>query len=171
MIILLLGLMGSGRSSIGSCLASSLGSTLIEVEDEVLKKTGHKNTSEAYKGNIIQWKEVELEFCKELAKRDNLVVATSNTFIENDLNIHYFKDSDKEIKIVYLRTDPEVLTKRLTSLHASFKKEGSGIIMKKVKDLYSLRDSMYSKYADLTVDTDNKIPMDACKVILKKLGK
>lgn len=171
MILLLLGLMGSGRTSIGSCIASNLGYDFIEIQDEVLKRTGFTSYEEAYKGKLTKWKEAELVLSCELSDQDNIVVSASNTYIDNDLNLHYFKESGKEFHVVYLRTNPEVITKRLTSLHENFKKEGSSRIMKRVQEFYNLRDSLFTHYADFIVDTDDKIPEEACKIIRDKVAK
>lgn len=163
--------MGSGRSSIGSCLASHFQYSFVEIEDEVLKRTGMKSYEEAYKGNLTKWKEAELVLSAELSEKDNIILAASNTYIDNDLNLHYFKESGNDFKIVYLRTNPEILTKRLTSLHANFKKEGANRIMKKVQDLYNLRDYLFTHHADFIVDTDDKTPEEACNMIIKEMSK
>src|SRR5690606_36124861 len=95
MIILLTGLMGSGRTSIGSCLAAELNYDFVEIEDEVLKRTGFKHYEEAYNGKLTKWKEAELVLSCELSEQDNMVIAASSTYIDNDLNIHYFRESGR----------------------------------------------------------------------------
>lgn len=167
MIILLVGLMGSGRTSIGSCLADSLKFEFLELEDLVLKKTGFKSYDEAYKGKLSKWKEAEIELTKEIAAKNNIVLTATSTYIDNDINIHIFKESGKDVHIIYLRTNPEVITQRLTTLYTGFKKEGAKRIMKRVQEYHMLRDTLFSHHADFIIDTDDKIPEVSCKHILK----
>ena len=171
MVILLLGLVGSGRASVGKCLADELGYEFVEMEEAVMKKCGAKTFEEAYEGHLTNWKEKELEASREISSKDNLVIATSNTWIDNDLNLHYFKDNAADLHVVYLCTEPEVITKRITSLNKHFNMGGANRIIEKIKEIHRWRDVLFSHYSDFSVDTDDLMPEEASKMILKKIGK
>ena len=170
MVILLLGLVGSGRTSIGHCLADELSYEFVEMEEAVMKKCGAKTFEEAYDGHLTNWKEKELEASREISLKDNLVIAASNTWIDNDLNLHYFKENALELQVVYLRTKPEVLTQRLSSLNKSLKNDSGKRIIEKIKEIHRWRDVLFSDYSDFAIDTDDLMPEEASKMILKKIG-
>ncbi|HRN71231.1 MAG TPA: shikimate kinase [Candidatus Woesebacteria bacterium] len=171
MVILLIGLLGSGKTSIATLLAKKLGFVCIELEDYVLDKTPFKTITEAYNNKISIWKETELEATKELSKKDDAVIILGGATVENNLNILYFKENSPDLKIVYLETKPQVLTDRLVHLYDEFKKEGPKLVLKTMEKHYKKRDMLYREYADLVINTEDSTPEEATDEILEKLNK
>ena len=113
MTILLLGLMGSGKSTIGKLLAEHFGYKFHEMDHLVLEQSGFNSVSEVYEHRMSLWKESELEVSKELSKKENLVIAASGGLSENQLNILYFQENCKHLEIVFLHVDIAKAEQRL----------------------------------------------------------
>ena len=169
MVILLMGILGAGKSSIASLLSKELGYECLEIDDYILDQTGFKSVKEAYQEGKSHWKEKELEVSKELSKRDNIVIVSGGAFVENNLNILYFKENSKDLKIVYLQTRPKILTNRLVKLYSEFKKAGPHEVLKRMEKHYERRSILYDQYADIVVNTEESTPEEATQEILKKL--
>src|SRR5690606_10026858 len=132
MVILLVGILGAGKSSIGTLLAQELGYKCIELDDYILAKTSFKSVKEAYQEGKSVWKEKELEATKELSKQDNIVVVCGGAMVENNLNILYFQEHSKELTIIYLQTRPKKLTERLVRLYGEFQKDGPNMVLQRM---------------------------------------
>lgn len=170
MVILLVGLLGAGKTSIATLLSKELKYECIELDDYILSKTKFNSVSEAYNGKVSLWKEKELESTKELSQKDNTVITFGGATLENNLNLLYFKESGKDIKVIYLETKPEILTERLINLYDEFKKEGPKYVLKSMERYYTKRDMMYREHADMVINTEDSTPEEATQEILEKLG-
>ncbi len=171
MIILLMGILGAGKTSIGSLLSKQLGYNCIELDDYILDKTSFKTVKEAYHDGKSLWKEKELESTKELSHKDNLVVVSGGAMVENNLNILYFQENCKNLKIIYLRSSPKKLTNRLIKLYDEFQKTGPSAVLKSMEKHYERRGMLYEQYSDYIINTEDSTPEEATQEILKKLGK
>ena len=89
--------------------------------------------------------------------------------IENNLNVLYFQEKNKNVKIIYLKTRPDILSERLVKLYDEFKKVGSKAVLKKMGTYYDKRNNLYEQYADLIVNTEDSTPEEAADEIMKKL--
>ena len=169
MVILITGILGSGKTSIATVLTEKLGYECVELDDLILKKTGFKSVGEAYESSLAGWKEKELETTKELSARDNMVIVCGGALIENNLNVLYFQEKNKNVKIIYLKTRPDILSERLVKLYDEFKKVGPKAVLKKMGTYYDKRNNLYEQYADLIVNTEDSTPEEAADEIMKKL--
>lgn len=169
MVILIMGILGAGKTSVSTLLSKELGYTCIELDDYILEKTGFKSVKDAYQESMTKWKEKELEACKELSKKDNIVVVAGGAMVENNLNILYFKENAQDLKIIYLETRPKVLTNRLVKLYGEFEKAGPHEVLKRMEKYYERRGMLYAQYADFKVNTEECTPEEATQEILRKL--
>lgn len=170
MVILLVGLLGAGKTSIATFLAEKLQMECFELDDYVLKMTGFDSATDAYNSKVSLWKEKELEATKELSKKDNVVVSFGGATLENNLNLLYFKENAPSLKVVYLETKPQILTERLVSLYDEFKKEGPKHVLRTMEKHYKKRDMLYREHADLIVNTEDSTPEEAGLEIIQQLN-
>lgn len=153
MNILLFGIIGSGKSSIGKLLAEKLGYKFVEIDNLVLEQTGFSSADEIRNGGKLIWKETELNVVKDLSFEDNCVIACSGGFLENELNISYFKENSI-FKAVYLHANLEVLTKRISDRNKLLGKSTDEIKLKlAIKSLIEKRDLDYKYFSDISIDT------------------
>ncbi|CAN5193532.1 shikimate kinase [soil metagenome] len=171
MVILLMGILGSGKTSIATLLSKGLNYKCIELDDYVLAKTQYKSVGEAYEDKKSLWKEKELESTKELSIKDNMVIVCGGAMVENNLNILYFQENCQDLAIIYLQTRPKTLTQRLTKLYDEFRKSSPNTVLKRMEKYYDRRNILYHQYADFIVNTEESTPEEATQEIMKKLKK
>lgn len=151
MMYLLIGTIGTGKSSVGKALAKDLGYRFIELDSAVLDHSGCKKV-----GTIspILWKESQLEVCRDLATEDDLVIACGGSIVENDLNLLYFNYyKDSEVLIVRLTADEGEIVRRVLARNAGYQEDS---LRTKLEDLNYRRKGMLEHWAELTVDTTGK---------------
>ncbi len=166
MNILIIGTIGSGKSSIGAVLAKILHMRLIELDDMVLHHTGFKSIEAVYQNRISLWKECELEISRDMSTQDNNIIVCGGGFVENELNITYFKEHSDSLRIIYIHARPEMIAKRL---HAVHKELSSREITEKVNQLYARRDTLCRMYADTVIENENREVFEAAEEIVSFL--
>lgn len=164
MNVLLFGIIGSGKSSIGQELAKRLGYKFIEMDKLIQINSGLKSNTE---DNIL-WKEVELNVSKDLSYENNCVIACPGGFLENELNISYFKQNS-DFKSVYLFAEEDVLVKRIIERREIQGKEtDEKIIKEKISELFIKRDSTYKYFSNTTINSGKLSIEEAVNHIIEK---
>lgn len=165
--IVLLGFFGAGKTSIGQALAKRCGYSFIELEDEVKKKSGIHSITEAYENNLLGWREAEIATCKTLSKRSNIVVAGTSGFVENSINVLYFRKNCPSHRIVYLQTSLDVIRGRL-QLGSERGNRPVDRIVDKIAEHYVRRKMLYEYYSHAVVDTTSRSVDDSASEIYTK---
>lgn len=143
--IILIGMPGVGKSTIGVILAKILGyqfldtDLLIQEEEKKLLK------------DIIDEKGTDGFI--EVENRVNSQIQAERAVIATGGSVVYGKEAMEHLKsigtVVYLKQSLHMLEKRLRNIR------NRGVVLKKgqtLKDLYKERTVLYEKYADITVD-------------------
>lgn len=162
MTILLLGLLGSGKSTIGKLIANDLVASFVEMDYAISMALGGvkpQDVSEA------EWKECQTEIAKDLSVQCHLVIAASGNMVENDLNFLYFKEHATGLHIVYLDATIETLLSRAVGNNETKEQEFRAHLL----ELHRRRDALNRSFADVIVSTDNKTPRQVADDILSAL--
>lgn len=159
MITLILGLLGSGKSTVGQLLADKTSCKFVEMDTLVLQTLG---VSKPHDVSPALWKECQLEVSKDLSVQEHLVIASSGNIVENDLNMLYFKTHAPKLKIVYLHTDLETLIARKTAET----KEDPSQVRTHLKAQLQAREPLYRRFADVEIDTNSSSPEHIVSAIL-----
>ncbi|GAB6888823.1 homoserine kinase [Desulfothermus okinawensis JCM 13304] len=145
--ISLIGMPGSGKSTIVKRLATALNFTWIDTDllieswfgrplQEIRDRLGNKNFLKAEEFIVLN---LYVNRC---------VIATGGSVIYSERAMRHLKKSGP---IVYLRCQLEEIEKRISmSPHRGLVIENG----QSIKDLYMERSPLYSKYSDFVVDTD-----------------
>ena len=143
--IILIGMPGSGKSTVGVVLAKMMGYHFLD-SDLVIQEREHRLLHEI----------ISQEGTEGFLKIENDVNASLNverTIIATGGSAVYGKEAMEHLKeigeIVYLKADYRTIRKRLGNL------ERRGVALKKgqtLRDLYEERCALYEKYADIIVD-------------------
>ena len=143
--IVLIGMPGVGKSTLGVVLAKELGYEFVDA-DLLIQKREKRLLKE-----IIAEEGVD-GFLK-IENDVNAGIQTDKTVIATGGNVIYGAEAMEHLKtigtVVYLKLDYETLDSRLGSL------KGRGVVLKdgqNLKSLYEERVPLYEKYADVTVD-------------------
>ena len=145
--IVLIGMPGVGKSTIGVVLAKMLGYDFIDA-DLVIQEKEKKLLRE-----IIA--EVGAEGFIEVENRVNSSIEAEHAIIATGGSVVYGAEAMAHLKeigtVLYLKLPYEELQKRLRDI------KGRGVVLKDgqtSKDLYEERVPLYEKYADLIIDEE-----------------
>lgn len=163
--VVLIGMPGAGKSTLGVVLAKILGYEFIDADlliQSKLDKTLQKIIDACGPDGFI---EVENEVLCTL-NASHAVVATGGSAVYSDEAMNHLKSIGT---VVYLRVSYEELENRLGGLHER------GVVMKSgmgmsLSDLYEERRPLYEKYADLTIDIDGLSVRDAARRLVDQLS-
>jgi shikimate kinase len=163
MNIILIGFMGSGKSSVAQALSKAMNHVHIETDKQVLELSGRESINDIFLlDGENTFRELEICVAKKLKNTDHSVISTGGGMVINRLCIDYLK---KNGKIVYLQTSFGEIEKRL-------KGDESRPLFKdiaKARKLFQFRQHLYGEYADVLVDTDLKSVDEITNIILKKI--
>lgn len=163
--IILIGPMGSGKTSTGRVLAKEINHIFLDTDEEVTRRTG---VSIAYIFDIEKesgFREREYQALKSLMKNENSVIATGGGIVTH-------KQSRKLIKnhanIVYLKTGIQKQIERATV------SENRPLLIdtdpeKKLKELMLTRAPLYEEISNIKINTDKKTPKELALEIIEKM--
>ena len=164
MKLILIGFMGSGKTSVAKILAKKLESQLIELDDLILKVSNRPSINQIFqKDGEIKFRQLEIDQSKTLTNLDNLVISTGGGVVMNKIILNHLKENKG--LIIWLKTSFTVIQKRLKndSSRPLFKD------LKKAKKLFMFRQTLYQHYADVTITTDDLSINQVAKTIIKNL--
>ena len=163
--IILIGMPGAGKSTIGVLLAKVMGCDFID-SDLVIQSQQKKLLREiiAEKGQEGFLKAEEEVNCS--LNPQKAVIATGGSAIYSEKAMEHFKQIGT---VVYIKLSCKALQERLGNIVRR------GVVLKEnqtFEDLYEERSPLYEKYADLVVEMDNNtieqsLDLIAQKVLLK----
>ena len=147
--IVLIGMPGVGKSTIGVILAKELGYQFLDA-DLLIQKQENQLLKE-----IIAQKGVDGFIAIE--NQVNASIEAENTVIATGGSVIYGKEAMEHLReiatVVYLRLPYEELNRRLGNL------KNRGVVLRDgqtLKDLYDERIVLYEKYADIIVNEEKK---------------
>lgn len=148
--IILIGFMGSGKTTVGKALSQLLGAFWIEMDNLVYQKTNTQNMREVFAlGEELLLRETEIAIAKEYASKDNCIISTGGGVVLNKIILDYLKRLNG--KVIFLNVAFEQIMKRL-------RKDDSRPLAQDAKKLYDFRFPLYLHYADETIDINAQSP-------------
>ncbi len=147
MNIVLIGFMGSGKSTVAMALSKLLGFKAVEMDELVYQRTGTSNMHEVFaEGGELLLRETEIAIAKEYASKEHLVISTGGGVVLNKIILDLFKETGG--KVIFLHVGFDEIAKRLEGddLRPLFKD------LKNAKKLYDFRLPLYLNYADEVVE-------------------
>ncbi len=166
--IVLIGFMGSGKTSVGKKIAKDLKRKFYDCDELIAQKMELSIEDIFKKYGEIRFRSIETEVLTRLASLNDIVVATGGGAITRYRNVELIK---KNGVVIYLYTD-------LLELYERIKKDktkrplleiGEGDFFNNLARLVSQREELYAKIADIKIDTTNKSVEEVSKEIIKKL--
>ena len=146
--IVLIGMPGSGKTTLGKQLASRLGRTFVDADDFVVQLEG-KTIADMFAVSEEYFRDAETRAAQELAKRRGLVVACGGGVIKRDVNIKILKRTGV---VIFLDRSPDDIVTDVDVASRPLLKDGK----QKVYDLYNERIALYWAAADYTIVNDKK---------------
>jgi len=142
--IILIGLPGAGKSTIGVILAKTLGMNFIDTDIVMQERTGRLLQELIDDEGIDAFLAIEEDTALSL-DADNTVIATGGSVVLSDRAMKHLKS--KSI-IIYLIISFEEMVRRLENITTR------GIVLfpgQSLSDMYDQRIPLYEKYADIRI--------------------
>ena len=145
--IILIGMPGSGKSTVGVLLAKTLGMGFVDTDLVIQNETGRLLYRIIEEDGITSFIRTEENVLKNLVC-ENCVIATGGSAVYGEEAMEHMSDLGYR---VYLRLPCGKIEKRLGNIRTR------GVVMRRgetIKQLYEERIPLYEKYADVTVCGD-----------------
>ncbi len=166
--IAFIGMMGSGKTVTSRVVAEKLGMNFIDIDDTLVARMGMPISVAFITLGEEIFRSYEHDVLCEVVWQENFVVSCGGGIPLSKRNMDLLKDFIK----VRLTASPEEIYRRTKDdFSRPLLKDNSP---KKIAEIIAEREEAYSRYADITVSTDNKtIEEVACEVVeqLNKLAR
>ena len=145
--LILIGMPGCGKSTVGVVLAKALGLDFIDSDLVIQREMGMKLSQ------LIDWHGDE--GFRQIENRINAALNVEDSIIATGGSVVYGEEAMRHLKaigtVIYLKLSYKAFEERLGDLHAR------GVTIKPgwtLRDLYNERVPLYEKWADITVDCE-----------------
>ena len=157
MNVVLIGMPGAGKSTIGPALAEKTGRCYVDT-DQIIKE----NTGRELKDIVIEY---GYEVFLEIQEKTILEIRLKNTVIATGGSVVCSRAATEHLKedglIVYLKLDFAEIERRLSPERRLARSSG-----KSLYEIYCERAPLYEKFADLLVDCNGRSVDEIVDVIL-----
>lgn len=162
--IILIGFMGSGKSSTARCLSERLGLSVYDIDTLITEQSGLSSVSEIFsERGESAFRDLETEITRKLGDIKAGIVSTGGGVISREVN-RSLLNSQGSI-IVFLKTSFATVAERVSGLsdRPLFKDRI------KAEELFKVRAPIYEAWADIIIETDNLSPSQVCDQIISAL--
>ena len=152
--IVLIGMPGSGKSTIGRILADYLGREFVDADAEIVKKAGMDIPEIFEQSGEPGFRQIETEVLADLGKRSGLVISTGGGCVTQERNYPLLHQNSKifclKRNLAQLPTDGRPLSQK-----------GD------LEQMYRIRKSMYARFADHMIDNNGESDETVSQIISK----
>lgn len=142
--IILIGMPGSGKSTVGKMLAEQLDREFVDADAQIIQKTGMPIPEIFAKFGESGFREIETEVLQELGKKSGLLIATGGGCVTIDANYPLLHQNGiifwLQRNIAQLPTEGRPLSQN-----------------NDLTQMYRIRKPMYAKFADHAVDNNSHV--------------
>ena len=164
--IVLIGMPGCGKSTLGRCLAERLGRDFIDADPEIEKDSG-KTIPELFAVSEDFFRKQETRTTKRLAALQDKVLAMGGGVVLRQENIISLKENGL---IIFLDRSPEDIIGDVDTKTRPLLAAGR----RRIYDLYAQREALYRAAADVTVQNKGSMQdvllrlVDAARVLQQR---
>ncbi len=161
--IILIGMPGSGKSTVGILLAKMTGLAYVDTDILIQREQGRTLQSIVDKDGYLRLREIEEQVIRGLDSRYT-VIATGGSAVYSQPAMEHLK---KNGVAVFLNVDLQTLFARVQDFDTRglAKRPDQG-----VADLFQERHALYRKFADVTVDCEGLTHESVCTKIIAGLA-
>lgn len=160
--IILIGMPGAGKSTIGRPLASATGRSFIDIDQLIKERDGRPLQNIIDSSGLDHFTSLEEKTILEL-RVENTIIATGGSAIYSSQSMKYLKSQGA---IVYLKVSYQEIDNRINNMN------NRGIVIRKdqsLRDLYQERIPFYDRYADIIIDNSKLTIEETIKLIVEKI--
>ena len=165
--IVLIGMMGAGKSSVGRCLERRTGLTLLDTDEIVSSKFGMSIPEIFAKHGETKFREAEAKAVRAMAIPKKTIIVTGGGIVLQQENVELLRRMGV---IVWLDGNEDTLFARAS------RRRNRPLLQTKnprrtFSQIFDARRSLYADIADVRVDTSVLTDEEISVAILSKLGK
>ena len=162
--VILIGMPGCGKSTIGIEVAEIIGYGYIDSDSVIVAREGKRLCDIIAEVGREGFLDIEAKINSELSA-SRCVIATGGSVIYREYAMQSLKQKGR---LVYLKHSYETIAKRLGDL------KKRGVALKEgftLRDLYEERAPLYEKYADVVVELEDGSLQNSVEKVLKAIEK
>lgn len=150
--VVLIGFMGSGKSTVGKKLAERLEIEWLDMDTDIEAREGQLITEIFSDKGEAHFRALETQYIKELIQVKKKVISTGGGVVLNEENVEILK---KIGMVIFLHADSEQIMEHLNEDNTRPLIQGENV-KDKVKTLLEQRDPLYLSSADIIIQTTGK---------------
>lgn len=150
--IVLIGYMGTGKSTIAESIRRRTKMQMIDMDREIVKREGREIAEIFATEGEDYFRDLETNLLKELQERDNLIVSCGGGIVVREGNIEEMK---KVGTVVLLTVSPETIYRRVKNNEKRPLLSGK-MNLEYIKEMMESRKEKYERAAQLIVSGDGK---------------
>lgn len=163
--IMLIGFMGTGKSTVASCLCETYGMDLVEMDELIATREGMGISDIFAKHGEAYFRDLETNLVIELQSEVNKVVSCGGGVVLRECNV---KEMKKNGCVVLLTAKPETVLERVKDDDNRPLLRGNKNV-EFISEMMEKRREKYEAAADVVISTDNKDVETICKEIIEKV--
>ena len=162
--LVLVGMMGSGKSSVARVLSSRLGRPLFDSDEVVVENAGRSIREIWETDGETAFRDMETQaLCETLARSEPSIVATGGGVVLSEVNRNLLIDS--EAHVVWLKMNLEGLLERVRrGVHRPILDDNPE---EKLQTIATEREPLYREVADAIVSVDNRSQLEVAKAVMR----
>ena len=160
--IVLIGLMGSGKTTIGRKLAEKSGMKFVDTDELIVQKAGKSIKLIFAEEGELFFRDLESEIIEEVSRQENLVISTGGGAVLRDENTDNLKQNGV---LFYLYAPAEELFERIKN-DTERPLINTANPVETLKIIQERREVLYNQ-ADFKINTCEKTPEEVVNEIIK----
>ena len=143
--VVLVGMAGSGKTTVGRLLSEKLGKKFVDLDEEIEKREGRSIPEIFEKDGETYFRKVESEVVAEVCIQGGQIIATGGGAVLDESNVEYMKSNGV---VVWLKRDAENLARDGRPLSKD---------LETVRALYARREPIYARIADFKAENNDAV--------------
>lgn len=163
--IVLIGFMGSGKTSVSKGLSTLLEMDSIDTDDLIIEKSGMSIDGIFNTYGEAGFRKLEKEIIESLQDIKNTIISCGGGVVLNATNINLLKNNGQ---LIWLKTSPQEIYSRLSE-DKSRPLLKDDLTMERLSEMLDSRLPLYKNASDLVIDTDGKNVEEIAREIIEML--
>lgn len=163
--IVLIGFMGTGKSTIAKELAKTCRMSVVEMDEEIVRRQGRSIADIFAENGEEYFRDLETNLLEELQTGENQVISCGGGAVLREENVRIMK---KNGCVVLLTALPETIYERVKN-NADRPILRGNMNVEYIASLMEKRREKYEKAADLVIATDGKTARQICDELMQEM--
>lgn len=158
--IVLIGMPGSGKTTVGKILSDRLGYTFVDTDQLICELTDKTPRQLVEEDGLEKFMKIQDEAVLSI-NNNNCIISTGGGLVHSEISMNYLKSIGI---MIYLDTKYDIIRERMDSSRKLVRTTGT------LLELYNNRVPLYKKYADTVINCDSVDPDVVSETILGSIS-